>query len=311
MPKVSRFPFPFPFPPSFMAKRRSSKRSPYPNLTVTLSLTIALFLIGLCGLLTISGRKLSELVKQNLEMQVYVEDEAQPGQRDALYQELVRKPYVLSASGEPQIRFVSKDEAAAKFIKDTREDFKEFLGANPLLDAYHLKVKEDYFSEAQLATIQKDLQTIRGVRDVDYVRDLADEVNRNFTKIYLVLSVFVVLLLLIIVVLVNNTIKLSLYSQRFLIRSMQLVGATHGFIRRPFLTKGAVQGLLSGFIACGLLFGLIQLANANLPELRALQDPEKFLLLGGAILALGVLIGLLSTFQSVERYLKLSLDELY
>lgn len=294
-----------------MAKRRSSKRSPYPNLTVTISLTIALFLIGLCGLLTITGRKLSELVKQNLEMQVYVEDEPQPGQRDALYQELIRKPYVLAVNNEPQIRFVSKDEAAEKFIKDTKEDFKEFLGANPLLDAYHLKVREDYFSEAQLAAVQKDLQAVRGVRDVDYVRDLADEVNRNFTKLYLVLSVFVVLLLLIIVVLVNNTIKLSLYSQRFLIRSMQLVGATHGFIRRPFLTKGAVQGLLSGVIACGLLFGLVQLANAKVPELRALQDAEKFLLLGGVLVALGVLIGVLSTFQSVERYLKLSLDELY
>lgn len=294
-----------------MAKRRLSKRSPYPNLTVTISLTIALFLIGLCGLLTISGRKLSELVKQNLEMQVYVEDEAQPGQRDALYQELARKPYVLSANGQLQIRFVSKDEAAAKFIKDTKEDFKEFLGANPLLDAYHLKVQDTYFSEVQLAAVQKDLQTIHGVRDVDYVRDLADEVNRNFTKIYIVLSVFVVLLLLIIVVLVNNTIKLSLYSQRFLIRSMQLVGATHGFIRRPFLTKGALQGLISALIACGLLFALLQVAYANIPELSALQDTEKILLLGGVLIALGVLIAVLSTFQSVERYLKLSLDELY
>jgi cell division transport system permease protein len=294
-----------------MAKRKVRKRSPYPNLTVTISLTIALFLIGLCGLLTLSGRKLSELVKQNLEVQVYVEDERQPGQRDALYQQLARKPYVLALNGQPQIRFVSKEEAAEKFIKDTREDFKQLLGENPLLDVYNLKVRDDYFSEAQLKTIKADLERVPGVREADYVRDFADEVNRNFTKIYLVLSVFVGLLLLVIVLLVNNTIKLSLYSQRFLIRSMQLVGATHGFIRRPFLGKGALQGLLSGVIACALLFGLLEVANANIPELRSLQDPAKLLILAAVLIVLGVLIAVLSTFQSVERYLRLSLDELY
>lgn len=294
-----------------MARRKSHKRSPYPNLTVTISLTIALFLIGLCGLLTLSGRKLSELVKQNLEMQVYVADEETPGQRDAIYQAIAQKPYALVQNGAVQVRFVSKEEAAEKFIKDTREDFKELLGENPLLDAYNIKVNDAYFSEAQLTTIQQDLEKLDGVREADFVRNFADEVNRNFSKIYLVLSVFVGLLLLIIVLLVNNTIKLSLYSQRFLIRSMQLVGATHGFIRGPFLSKGALQGLISAVIACGLLFGLLQLANANVPELRSLQDINQLLLLGGIIISLGVLIGVLSTFQSVERYLKLSLDELY
>ncbi len=294
-----------------MANRRTSKRSPYPNLTVTISLTIALFLIGLCGLLTLSGRKLSEIVKQNLEVQVYVEDETQAGQRDALFQKLSQKPYVLTLNDQPQIRFVSKEQAAEKFIRDTREDFKELLGENPLLDVYNLKVRDDYFSEAQLKAVKADLESLSGVREADYVRDFADEVNRNFTKIYLVLSVFVGLLLLVIVLLVNNTIKLSLYSQRFLIRSMQLVGATHGFIRKPFLGKGALQGLLSGLIACVLLFGLLEVANANIPELRGLQEPGKMLLLGAAIVLLGVLIAVLSTFQSVERYLRLSLDELY
>jgi len=294
-----------------MSKRRTRKRNPYPNLTVTTSLTIALFLIGLCGLLTLSGRKLSALVKQNLEVQVYVQDEREPGQRDAFYQQLIKKPYVLVKDGQPQVRFISKEEAAEKFIRDAKEDFRELLGENPLPDAYNLKVTDAYFSEAELVKVQKDLEGLPGVREVDYVRNFADEVNRNFTKIYLVLSVFVGLLLLVIVLLVNNTIKLSLYSQRFLIRSMQLVGATHGFIRRPFLLKGAMQGLLSAAIACGLLFGLLQVANAQIPELRALQETDMMLLLGGVVVVLGVLVGVLSTLQSVERYLRLSLDELY
>ncbi|MCY7350297.1 MAG: permease-like cell division protein FtsX [Cytophagaceae bacterium] len=294
-----------------MAQRKLRKHNPYPNLTVTISLTIALFLIGLCGLLTLSGRKLSELVKQNLEMQVYVADEETPGQRDAIYQTIVQKPYVLVQNGTPQVRFVSKEEAAEKFIRDTKEDFNELLGENPLLDAYNIKVTDAYFSEAQLNIIQQDLEKMDGVREADFVRNFADEVNRNFSKIYLVLSVFVSLLLIIIVLLVNNTIKLSLYSQRFLIRSMQLVGATHNFIRRPFLSRGALQGLISAVIACAMLFGLLQLANANVPELRSLQDTNQLLLLGAILVGLGVLIGVLSTFQSVERYLRLSLDELY
>lgn len=290
---------------------KSKKNRNYPNLTVTLSLTIALFLIGLCGLLTIQGRKLTELIKQNIEMQAYVDFGLTPAGTDSLKAVLASKPYVLKLTGQPQIRFVSKDEAAEKFIKDTNEDFKEFLGENPLRDAFVLKISEDYFDEAKLRQIEADLEQTPGLFDADYPRDFADDINRNISKIYLILSGFVVLLLIIIVVLVNNTIKLALYSQRFLIRSMQLVGATNGFIRRPFLWSGVLQGLLGGLLACGLVYGVLRLAQVNMPELMALQELDKLLYLGGIIMLIGILISLVSTYQSLERYLRLSLDELY
>ena len=182
---------------------------------------------------------------------------------------------------------------------------------NPLRNLYSVKIKEEYFNEVRLKEIKTDLEKISGVYEVAYIENFVDEVNRNISKIYLVLSVFVVLLLVIIVILVNNTIKLSLYSQRFLIRSMQLVGATNGFIRKPFVTKGALQGLISGLVACTLLILLQQLAVQQIEGLGILQETGKLIALIIGILIIGTLIGILSTFQSVERYLKLSLDELY
>jgi cell division transport system permease protein len=290
---------------------KSKKNRNYPNLTVTLSLTIALFLVGLCGLLTIQGRKLTQLVKQNIEMQTYLQHGLSPAATDSLKNFLASKPYVLRVNGQPQIRFVSKDEAADKFIKDTNEDFKEFLGENPLRDAYVLKISEDYFEEAKLQAIEADLEKSAQVFEADYPRDFADDINRNISKIYLILSGFVVLLLIIVVILVNNTIKLALYSQRFLIRSMQLVGATNGFIRGPFIWSGILQGLLGGLLACGLVYATLRAAQFNTPDLMALYEPDKLLYLGGGLVVLGILISLVSTYQSLERYLRLALDDLY
>lgn len=283
-----------------------------PNAMVIISLTIALFLIGLCGLLTLNARKLAELVKQNVEVQVYLENDLTTSHLDSIFKLIVRREFVLKKDNSPQINFVSKEVAAKQFIEESGEDYRKLLGNNnPLRNLYSVKIKEEYFNEIKLKEIKADLEKISGVYEVAYIENFVDEVNKNISKIYLVLSVFVVLLLVIIVILVNNTIKLSLYSQRFLIRSMQLVGATNGFIRKPFVAKGALQGLISGLVACTLLILLQQLAVQQVEGLGMLQDTEKLIALIIGILIIGTLIGILSTFQSVERYLKLSLDELY
>jgi cell division transport system permease protein len=162
-----------------------------------------------------------------------------------------------------------------------------------------------------LKEIKKSLERIQGIKEVGYVENFVDEVNKNISKIYLILSGFVLLLLVIIIMLVNNTIKLALYSQRFLIRSMQLVGATDSFIRKPFVSKGALQGLISGFIASTLLIVTQQLAVNKVDGLVILQEIDKMVLLILIILMIGVLVGVTSTFRSVDKYLKLSLDDLY
>ncbi|MFC0183607.1 cell division protein FtsX [Pseudarcicella hirudinis] len=293
-----------------MAKPKRLGNSP--NGMVIVSLTIALFLIGLCGLLTLNARKLTGLVKQNVEIQVYLENGLTSAKLDSIFKQVAKNDFVLVENNSPQINFTSKEVAARDFIKESGEDFRKLLGNNnPLHDLYSVKVKEEYFSEKNLKNIKNQLEKISGVHEVGYVENFVDEVNRNISKIYMVLSVFVGLLLFIIIILVNNTIKLSLYSQRMLIRSMQLVGATNGFIRKPFVIKGAIQGLISGFIACALLFASQQFAVYKVAELAVLQEPVKMLMLTGVVLILGLLIGVVSTFQSVDRYLRLSLDDLH
>jgi cell division transport system permease protein len=283
-----------------------------PNIMVIVSLTIALFLIGLCGLLTLNARKLAELVKQNVEVQVYLDDDLTTSRLDSIFKFISKREFVLQKENSPQINFISKEVAAKQFIEESGEDYRKLLGSNnPLHNLYSVKIKEEYFNEARLKQIKTDIEQINGVHEVAYVENFVDEVNKNISKIYLILSVFVALLLIIIVILVNNTIKLSLYSQRFLIRSMQLVGATNTFIRKPFVIKGALQGLISGLVACTLLIVLQQLAVQKIEGLAALQEMGKMITLIIGILIIGTLIGVLSTFQSVERYLKLSLDELY
>lgn len=292
---------------------QKKKLGTYPNLMMVFSLTIALFLIGVCGLLTFQAKKLTQIVKQNLEIQAYLEKDLSQQQLDSIRQVLSSKPYAaLSTDGKALIRFVSKDEAAQKFIKDTKENFRELLqNENPLRDAFMIKVKEEYFEEVQLQRVKADVEKVKGVFEVTYIENFADDVNRNVSKVYLILSGFVILLLVVIVVLVNNTIRLAFYSQRLLIRSMQLVGATNAFIRKPYLRTASIQGLASGLLACVLLYLLQQAAIYQVPEMSDLIDLPKFAILCAVLVVLGVLIGLVCTFQSVERYMGVALDDLY
>lgn len=274
---------------------------------IVVSLTAALFLIGFCGLMVVQSKKLISLVKQNLEVRVFLEKSLTKTQADSVAVQIKAKKYVL----DNLVTFVSKEQAADEFIADTKEDFKDFLGENPLRDAYRVKIVEDYFEEAKLKNIKTDLEKINGVFEVVYQENLADQINKNLTKIYIILAGFAAVLLCIIILLMNNTIRLALYSQRFLIRSMQLVGATNGFIQRPFLVNGAVQGLISGLIASGLIVGALQLAINQIEGLYLLQDNLKLVMLLTAVVVLGVLIGVISTYQSLYRYLRLTLDDLY
>jgi cell division transport system permease protein len=291
--------------------RTKKKVGAYPSGMILFSLTLALFLIGFCGLLAIQSKKLVTYIRENYEIRAFLDKDLSEKKAETLFQTIAGRPYVLKANGKAQVSLVTKDEAAKEFIAETKEDFSKFLGENPLHDSYRIKLNEGYFEEAKLQEVKQDLEQIDGVFEVVYQENLVDNINRNITKIYAIMSAFAVILLIIIVVLMNNTIRLALHSQRMLIRSMQLVGATNAFITRPFLGRGMWQGLLAGVIAVGLLLASLQLAIHNLPELSTFQDPEKITFLMAGIVGLGVLIGFVSTFQAVHRYLGLTLDELY
>jgi cell division transport system permease protein len=296
--------------------KKKKKIGSYPNAMIIMSLTAALFLIGFCGLLVIQSKKLVSIIRQNIEVRVFVDKSVSKEGQDSLLTVLKNKPYVLNymvnnTDASNPITFVSKEEAAKEFIEGTKEDFTAFLGANPLRDSYRVKIGEDYFEETKLQLIKKDIEKSPGVYEVVYQEDLADNINRNVTKIYAVLASFALIMLIIIVLLVNNTIKLAIYSQRFLIRSMQLVGATNGFIQRPYILRGAMQGTIGGILAGGLLIGLQQIAVRNVEGLAMLQEYNKLAILVGIVLTLGILIGIASTYQSLARYLRMALDDLY
>ncbi|WP_342087494.1 cell division protein FtsX [Dyadobacter sp. OTU695] len=290
---------------------KKKKIGSYPNAMIVMSLTAALFLIGFCGLLVIQSKKLVSIIRQNIEVRVFINKEVSKAGQDSILRIIQAKPFVLNSAEAKAITFVSKEEAAKEFIEGTKEDFATFLGENPLRDSYRVKIQEDYFEEAKLQQIKKELDQVKGVYEVVYQEDLADNINRNVTKIYIVLASFALIMLIIIVLLVNNTIKLAIYSQRFLIRSMQLVGATNGFIQKPYVLRGAIQGLVGGIVAAILLIGLQQLAVRNVEGLALLQEYDKIVILIACVLTLGVAIGVASTYQSLARYLRMALDDLY
>lgn len=290
---------------------RKKKVGSYPSGMIMFSLTLALFLIGLCGMLAIQSKRLVTYIRENNEVRVFLDKDLDSNKVNTLYKTIVARPYVLYQNNAPQVIFVNKEAAAEQFIAETKEDFGKLLGENPLRDSYRIKLREEYFEEAKLKDIKADLEGLNGIFEVVYQENLVDIINRNITKVYLVMSGFALLLLLIIVVLMNNTIRLALHSQRLLIRSMQLVGATNGFITLPFLRRGMMQGLISGLVAASLVVLLHQVALYNLPELAVLQEPFKMAVLLACVVGLGILIGLIGTFQAVNRYLSMSLDEMY
>ncbi|MEL7004083.1 MAG: permease-like cell division protein FtsX, partial [Bacteroidota bacterium] len=232
-------------------------------------------------------------------------------QRIQIQKTLSSKDYAAKKDDEIQISFVSKEEAADTFIKETGEDFSAFLGDNPLRDAYTLKISPEYHENEKLKTIKAELEQSNGIFEVVYVESLVDSINKNLTKISLFLLGFAAILLLVVVMLINNTIKLALFSQRFLIRSMQLVGAKAQFIQKPFLARAAIYGILAGLIASVSLYVLMNFANTKIEDLATLQEDNKIFILFGILLLLGALIGFSSTYRAINKYLKMSLDELY
>jgi len=280
-------------------------------VSVVFSITLALFVIGLFGLLIIHSNKLKNTIRENITIQIYLDKFVTENDKIRINKLLTEKNYVAKEGDQALVEYISKEDAAKIFIESTGEDFIEFLGDNPLRDAFSIKIDHAYQQTDSLKKIETELSKVDSVFEVVYVQNLVQSINKNIAKISLVLVGFTAILLVTIVILINNTIKLALFSQRFLIRSMQLVGAKASFIIAPFVKRAGLQGLLAGVIAIALLFGLLTYANSVIEELRQLQSTNELLLLFGFILMLGLIIGMASTFRAVKKYLKMSLDELY
>lgn len=284
----------------------------YPYVSVVFSISLALFMIGALGMLAIHSKKLTSIIKENVEVQVFLRKSVTDEQQIRIQKILEGFDFVArDENGTPKISFISKEEGAQAFIEETGEDFVSFLGENPLRDEYILNIAEAYQTEVKMAEISQTLQDVNGVFEVEYVENLVGTINQNVAKISLVLGGFALILVIVVIVLINNTIKLALFSQRFLIRSMQLVGATKAFVRKPFLVRSILHGIMGALIASSLLFMLAEYAYSKVEELALLKDTNLMLMLVGLLIILGAFIGLFSSLRSVNKYLKLSLDELY
>ena len=291
--------------------RRRHKAGSYPQLTVGFSVTLALFVIGLCGLLLLHARRLSVLLRENIEVQVYLEKNVTASQRQQLSETLATRPYALPTTDSGAVRFISREEAASAFVREMGEDPVALLGENPLRDAFVLRIREEFQSEAAMQGIAAELDGLDGVHEAVYQANQVRDTNRNLGRLAAGLLLFGGVLLATAVLLIGSSIRLALFSQRFLIRSMQLVGATAGFIRRPFLVRAGLQGLISALAASGGLLLLLRYANNQVEELSQLQKPLEIAFLLLFLCGLGVFVTVASTFNAMRRYLRMSLDELY
>jgi cell division transport system permease protein len=279
------------------------------SLLVTLSL--ALFNLGLFGLILLSGSEVDRMIRESFTVSVVMLKEAGQTERQALQVWLSGRPYTARKEGKPQIQFVSKEEAARTFIQNTGEDFMAFLGENPLRDGFQVRIGGDWLERGRLRKIREEILRQPGVFEVNYVEVLAENIEGNLKKLsYLVLGIGA-LFFLTSVWLLRNTIRLAVYSQRFLIRTMELVGAEPGFIRRPYvlsmLTRGAIAGLLAVVL---LLFGL-QAGQTYFPEVRLYLVPEKVAVVMLILPVFGALAGAVSAWQAVASFQGRRLDDLH
>ena len=288
-----------------MSNRTATQKLKTSSVTVVISLALVLFMLGLLGLVVINAKKLSNHIKENVGFQVVLKDTTTQAELDILKQE------ISSSAFTKQVDFISKDEAAKKLQKDLGEDFITFLGYNPLLSSLDVKLNSDYANIDSLAGFEKQIMQKHFVKEVIYHKDMIKQVNDNAKVISIYILIFSGLLLVVAVALINNTIRLSIYAKRFLIRTMYLVGATQGFIRMPFIMKGIKQGIIAGLVAGFLLAGFLVFSTRYIPDLLQVQDPNLLAVVFGGIVALGVLISGLSAALSVSRYLRLKTDDLY
>jgi cell division transport system permease protein len=279
--------------------------------SVLFSTTLSLFIVGLFGVILIQARSLTKMIRENIEIQVFLDKNLTEAQLKAIQENIAGRPFILTSAETKGLRFISDEEAAATFIESTGEDFTKFLEDNPLRDSYVISVAEEFQTSEQLQSIAKDLESIPGVFEVSYMTDLVDSINKNLLKISLVMGGFILILIITVVMLINNTIRLALFSQRFLIRSMQLVGATRGFIRKPFLIRALSFGMLAGAVASGILFALVEYTKANIEGFAMLENQTMLLILFTALIVIGGILSVLSTLRAVNKYLNMSLDELY
>ncbi len=281
------------------------KRSKPSYVYAIIGVSLVLFLLGTLGWLVINGRSLTREFKENITVVTDFHDNVPAEKTQQLQAILDKQPFIRHT------KLISKEEALKLQSQIEGENIGEFLGYNPLFASLELNVYAEYANRDSLEKIKQFILQSNIVRDVSYPTRNVEQMNANFRRINLILGAIALVLVIAVVILIDNTVRLAMFSNRFIIKTMQMVGANLHFISRPFDRRAILNGLVSGVIAVVGLWLLMQFAEGQLPELRSLHDTRLTLLLMLGMLVLGVLISWLSTHRSVVKYLKMKVEDLY
>ncbi len=281
------------------ARTRSS------NVSTIIGIALVLFMLGVLGFLVLNARALERYFRENVRLEVFLKRDVKEVDLMQFRKELDNEPYTR------RTRYITAEEAAEQLKQELGEDFLGVLGDNPLLPSVELNLDARYAAGDSVKWVAAHLRQDRRVDEVAYNASVVENIDTNMRKLTLIVLGFTGLLLIVAIALINNTIRLSIYSKRLLIRTMHLVGATQWFIKRPFLGQSLWQGLLGAMLAVGLLVGLLQLVRHYLPDLLAFTDARSLALLFAGVLGLGLLISLISTWFAVGRYLRMNSEDLH
>ena len=288
-----------------MAKVASIKRGKPSYFMSILGVTLVLFFLGIIGWLVINANKLGDYFKEKIEVRTYVRGNPNPQDSIALMQYISGKPYVKS------IEYVTKEKGREIYLRDGNEDWTKVLDANPLPNTIYFKVKKQYLNTDSLNAIKADLKQQTWVDSVEYPEALIDKMSQNLRTISVGILIIALILAVVVIVLIDNTIRLAMFSNRFLIKTMQMVGATRGFIARPMNIRAVINGAIGGILASIAVFVLILVFEGLVTDLRGIRDNNMLFLLFFLLIIVGISITLFSTHRSVLKYLKMKLDDLY
>ena len=292
---------------SFMKRRKKNagSRRGMQMITLCISTSMVLVLLGMVVFSVLTSRNLSQWVKENLTVTVMLNDEVTVNEAKLLCRDLYHRPY------SRNIDYISREQALKEQTRAMGSDPSEFLGMNPFSATLELQLKSDYANHDSLQWISAELRKNPKISDVAYQVDLMDRVNRNLTKINIVLLVIAGLLTFISFSLINNTVRLSVYSRRFLIHTMKLVGASWGFIRRPFMRRGLAVGIVAAIIAICVLGACVYGLYYYEPNMVNIITWVELAITAGAVLLFGIIITTVSSYISVNKFLRMSAGELY
>ncbi|HZZ76121.1 MAG TPA: permease-like cell division protein FtsX [Puia sp.] len=286
-------------------RKGSAKRSAPSYIMAIIGVSLVLFLLGILGWIIINANKLGQYFKENIAMNVYIRENVSAKDSAALVQYISVQPYV------KDYQYVTKDLAKQKYLQDGNKDWGALLDRNPLPASIDFRITKEYASIDSLSKIKSDLLQNIAVSDVQYPQSLVTNLNNIVNKISIILLSVIVIISILVIFLIDNTIRLAMFSNRFLIKTMQMVGATRWFISRPMDLRAFINGLISGLLAVGGLIAIIIFAENQLPYLKALRDYPLLIMLFIVIILLGIFISFISTHRSVLKYLKMKLDDLY